>query len=197
MNNKQLTAGYYSDSLAPSMFLQANIKKPSSSPLRFSDEVRNKWIVRRDQCGDEYIVLTGKKALGYGGHDHIYFISARRVGLWVTSKQVRQKIKSLQHKVPDLAVEQLGDDEAVLSAPLDHLELLCRAAKARRRRQLSETRKQHLRRISPFLRGKKPLIKLGANASQIAERGDKGIPGRKNVNKPKLMSKPPNQKIIE
>jgi hypothetical protein len=136
--------------------------------INFSSDIKRRWIVKRDQCRDEYIALTGKNVLGYGGLDHIYLISPIKVGLWLTSRQIRQKIKSLKRKIPKLSIEQLGEDEAVVSVPIAKLDNLCNVVRARRRRQLSTSEKERLRRVNPFLRGKRTPIITGGNAPKIA-----------------------------
>ena len=119
--------------------------------LLFNDSVKQHYYVRRDDCGDEYIALRGKKALGNGGLDHIYLINPETVGLWITSGAINSTIRRLQAKVSDLRLEQLGSGEAVLSAPLGQLDTLCRIAGARLRPQLSNDRKQRLaEQIKPF-----------------------------------------------
>ena len=92
-----------------------------SDRLCFSDDVKSRWHVSRDECGDEYICLTGNKALGKGGLDHIYPFSLNRVGLWITSGAINGTINRLQSKISGLQVEQLGDSEVVLSAPVEKL----------------------------------------------------------------------------
>lgn len=119
--------------------------------LVFDDTVKRHYYIRRDECGAEYIALRGKRALGNGGLDHIYLISPYTLGLWITSKQINRTIEKLQSKVADLKVEQLGDDEAVLSVPLSQLDTLCQAAGARVRPQLTDIQKQKLtERIKSF-----------------------------------------------
>lgn len=112
--------------------------------LTFNDNVKDRYYVRRDQCGDEFIALRGAKALGNGGLDHIYLIGPNMVGLWITSGQINRTVHRLQLQVPDLKVEQLGDTEAVLSAPISSLFHLCKSAGARVRPRLSPERKKHL-----------------------------------------------------
>ena len=104
----------------------------------FNDAVKQHRYVRRDETGVEYIALRGKKALGNGGLDHIYLITSDKLGLWITSGTINATIRRLQSKVSNLKGEQLGDGEAVLSAPLDQLENLCKAAGARVRPRYSE-----------------------------------------------------------
>ena len=136
--------------------------------LHFSDDVKKCWIVKRNSCGDEYIALNGKKACGKGGLDHIYLISKKQAGLWVTSRQIKQKIDNLRDKVPALVIEQLGDGEAVVSVPVGDLHNLCGAVKARKHKHLSEDEVQRLKEISPFLKNQKSLVKPMSDASQIA-----------------------------
>ena len=137
--------------------------------LHFSDGIKKCWIVKRDSCGDEYIALNGKNALGKGGFDHIYLISEQLAGLWTTSRQLRQKINSLRSKVSSLAIEQIGDGEAVVSVPIGDLHTLCKAYRARKRKHLSESQLQRLQAISPFLRRTKGLVKTIPDASQITK----------------------------
>ena len=109
--------------------------------LRFTGAVKDRYYVRRDDCGDEYVALRGKNALGNGGLDHIYNIGPNKLGLWVTSGQINRTIPRLLGEVPGLRVEQQGEHEAVLSAPVAHLDVLCRAAEARIRPRLSAEQK--------------------------------------------------------
>lgn len=74
----------------------------------FSDSIKSRYFVRRDDCRHEYIVLRGQKALGNGGLDHIYLINEDLVGLWVTSGRIMATIRRLQEKVPGLREEQAG-----------------------------------------------------------------------------------------
>ena len=110
----------------------------------FADDVKQRYYIRHDDCGDEYIALRGSKALGNGGLDHIYWIKADTLGLWMSSGQINRTIKKLMTQVPELKIEQLGDGEAVLSAPVSSLHQLCRTAGARVRPQLSDERKKQL-----------------------------------------------------
>ncbi len=126
--------------------------------LNFSDNVKKCWTVKHDNCFDEYLVLNGKNALGKGGLDHIYLISSNKAGLWLTGKQVKQKINTIQKKVPSLMIEQLGDGEAVLSVPFNDLHDLCEAVRARKRKQLSEEQIQKLRNNLPFQNIKKEIL---------------------------------------
>ena len=121
----------------------------------FSDDIKKRWIVRRDKCGDEFIALNGRTALGKGGLDHIYLISESEAGLWITGVQVQQKIDTIQKKVPSLTIIQQGQGEAVVSVPVEDLDALCEAAGAKRRKRLSEEQRQRLRDISPFRKDKK------------------------------------------
>jgi len=119
--------------------------------LTFSESVIHRYYAKRDNCGDEYIALRGKKSLRNGGLDHIYLINRETVGLWITSKQINRTIKKFQSKVPDLKIEQLGDGEAVLSVPLNNLDALCQAAGARTRPHLTDEQKKLLaERGKPF-----------------------------------------------
>ena len=106
--------------------------------IKFSGDVKQRYYVRRDDCGDEYIALRGKNALGHDGLDHLYMISVEKLGLWITSGAIKSTVRRLQTKVPDLRIEQLGQSEAVLSCPLNQLEPLCQAAGARVRPRYSE-----------------------------------------------------------
>lgn len=119
--------------------------------LLFDDTVKDRWIIKRDDNHDHYIALNGKKALGQGGLDHIYLIGPDKLGLWITTRQIRGRIKVLTEKVPGLAIEMLGDGEALLSIGIEHLDKLCVAARAKARRHVSEAEKQRLRQISPFV----------------------------------------------
>ena len=117
----------------------------------FSDEVKSRWRVRRDDGDDEYICLAGKKALGKGGLDHIYLVSTERVGLWLTTSRPKATIKRFQAKISGVVVEQMGDGEIVLSVPISELDNLCRAAGAIKRRYLSEKQRMKLAEVSaPF-----------------------------------------------
>jgi hypothetical protein len=60
--------------------------------LVFNDSVKQRYYVRRDECGDEYIALRGKKALGNGDLDHINLINLEIVGLWITSGVINSTI---------------------------------------------------------------------------------------------------------
>jgi len=137
--------------------------------LHFSNDIKKCWIVKRDSCGDEYIALNGKHALGKGGLDHIYLITEQRAGLWMTSRQLRQKINALRSKVSSLAIEQVGDSEAVVSVPISDLHTLCKAYGTRKRKHLSESQLQQLQAISPFFRRTKGLVKTIPDASQITK----------------------------
>ncbi len=123
----------------------------------FSDDIKKSWIVKRDECGDEYIALNGKNALGKGGLDHIYLISNNKADFWITGKQVGKKINNIQKRLPSIVIEQLGDGEAVLSVPICDLRKLCEVARAKKRKHLSEDQRQRLRDISPFIRSKKNI----------------------------------------
>lgn len=112
--------------------------------LTFSDEIRRCYFVRRDACSDEHIALRGSKAMGKGGLDHIYLIGPDKLGLWITRRNIESTVLRLMEKVPDLRVEQLGEKEAVLSAPLCRLDALCEAAGARVRRRMSDEGKSAL-----------------------------------------------------
>lgn len=142
--------------------------------LHFSDDIKKRWFVKKDSCGDEYIALNGKKALGKGGVDHIYLISEKRAGLWITSKQIKQKINNLKGKVSALVIEQLGKDEAVVSVPVEDLHNLCKAVKAKKHKHLNESQLQRLRAISPFLKDLNGLTKSNPDESQNAETNEKG-----------------------
>lgn len=108
-----------------------------SKHLAFSPETRHRWIVKRDASHDWLIPLNGSNPL-----DHVFLINDSLVGLWITSGRLRATIRRLTQRVSTLKVEQAGDFEAVLSAPVDSLEALCIAAKAKRRRQITEEQKQ-------------------------------------------------------
>jgi hypothetical protein len=142
----------------------------------FSDEIKKHWIVRRDVCGDEYIALNGKNALGKKplrkgspGKDHIYLISKDRAGLWISGVQVQKKVNAIQKKVPSLMIEQIGDGEAVVSVPVNDLHELCKAARAKRRKQLTEDQRQRLRESNPIARMKKNRAKSALNVPKIDE----------------------------
>lgn len=136
--------------------------------LKFSDEIKRFWIVKKDECRDEYIGLNGKNALGKGGLDHIYLISEKKAGLWLTCHGMR-KITTLQNKVPSLAIEQMGSGEAVLSVPIEDLHTLCKAIGARKRKQLSAERLKQLKDHANHARSKKNLIKSAVKAAKIDE----------------------------
>ena len=119
--------------------------------LVLNDTVKQRYYIRRDDSGDEYLALRGSKALGNGGLDHIYLMDTETVGLWITSGAINSTIRRLQAKVPGMRVEQLGGGEAVLSAPLIQLDTLCQAAGARIRPHLTDEQKKRLtERIKPF-----------------------------------------------
>ena len=125
------------------------IKDVTVTKIIFDETVKHKYYIRRDDSGDEYLALRGSKALGNGGLDHIYLMDTETVGLWITSGAINSTIRRLQAKVPGMRVEQLGDGEAVLSAPLNQLDDLCQAAGARIRPRYSEetlTRKRRAAR---------------------------------------------------
>ena len=72
--------------------------KPSGESTRlpqFPDDVKRRWIVRRDAGGQEYIRLNGQNALGANGADHVYLIAMDRVGAWISSKRIASKIRKL------------------------------------------------------------------------------------------------------
>jgi hypothetical protein len=122
----------------------------------FNDAVKQHRYVRRDATGVEYIALRGKKALGNGGLDHIYLINLETVGFWITRGTIKSTIRRLQAKVSGLRVEQLGDGEAVLSAPLNQLDDLCQAAGARIRPRYSEETLTRKRRAARHARAYLP-----------------------------------------
>lgn len=132
--------------------------------LHFPDSVRQRWTVRRDANRDDFIVLNGRSSLANGGLDHIYRMSEARAAAWITSTRLRQKIKALVSKVSSLRVEQIGDGEAVVSADLADLDLLCRAVGARRRMRLTPEQRDDLRR-----RARKTLQISGCNGLRIDE----------------------------
>jgi len=139
----------------------------SKEHLYFSDDTKKHWIVKRDECFNEHIALNRRTALGKGGLDHIYLISKNRAGLWGTAKQIKQKINTLRKKVPSLVIEQLGEDEAVVSVTIGNLDDLCKAARARKHKQLSESQLQRLKDNISYLRSKKTLVKIGPKAPEI------------------------------
>lgn len=142
--------------------------------LLFASDVRKCWLVRRDQNYDPYIVLNGKTALGNDGLDHLFIISESRVGVWLTSRQIKQKIAALQKKLLELRIEQLGDGEAVISADIIHLDELCRAVRARKRRRISEAERRRLKDISPLC-SQDALYNLAGNASGLAHSASLGV----------------------
>jgi hypothetical protein len=111
--------------------------------IKFAVDIKSRYYIRRDGCRDEYIALRGSNALGRGRLDHIYLINADTLGLWFSSSQIRRTAKRLMAQVPGLNIEQLGD-AAVLSAPIDSVHQLCKAAGARARPQLSLDRIKRL-----------------------------------------------------
>ena len=139
----------------------------SGQKLKFGDDVKERWIVKRDECFDEYIALNGRNALGKGGMDHLYLISEKCVGLWVTAKYIKQKITALREKVSSLLVEQIGEDEAILSVPIGSLHALCKAARARKHKHLSESQLQRLKDSISHVRSKKTLVKTRSKAPKI------------------------------
>jgi len=115
--------------------------------LDFAPAVKAVWRVKRDECRDEYIPLRGRTGLDSGGLDHVYALSRTRLGVWLSGRQILQRVRTLQGRLSGLLVEQLGDGEAILSAPVAELDTLCRAVKARRRRQVSQGERQRLQRM--------------------------------------------------
>lgn len=115
---------------------------------KFSESIKKKWIVKRDEAGDEFIRLNGKQALLNEGIDHIYLISPERVGVWLTGRQ----LKPIQRVIPGLKVEQCGEGEIILSCSIEHLDKLCIAVGVRKRRPVSDETRKRLRSISPFLK---------------------------------------------
>lgn len=152
---------------------QTNSSK-SRHLLKFPGSIKKRWIVKRDANGDEYIRLNGRKALGKYGIDHIYLIDEKTVGLWLTSCQIKSRIKNLKIKVPNLRIEQLGDGEAVLSVSIDQVDNLCHAVKARQRRKVSEQERKRLQRISPFARKQKTLTKSTVRTAKTIKAGKAG-----------------------
>ena len=106
-----------------------------------SNDVKRRWFVKRDECGDEFIRMNGRKALLNGGLDHVYLISSDRVGVWLTKRD----IKRILGKVPGSQIEQAGSDEAIISCGIEHLELLCNIVGARRRPVYSDEQKTTMR----------------------------------------------------
>ncbi len=102
----------------------------------FSDDIKSRWIVKRDEAGDEFIRLNGRKALLNGGLDHVYLISSDRVGVWLTRQL--SPFNRLAKKVPTLKIEQSGNGESVLSCDIKHLDDLCEAVNAKRRHRLTD-----------------------------------------------------------
>tara|TARA_R100000808_G_scaffold24691_1_gene57621 strand:- start:2360 stop:2752 length:393 start_codon:yes stop_codon:yes gene_type:complete len=101
--------------------------------LTFPDEVKRRYWVLKDEGGDEYIALRGKRALGNGGMGHIYRISEDLLGWWIDSTQAFNVYNIHKGGIHDLRLEQLGEGEAVISCPTRRLHDLCQAAKARTR----------------------------------------------------------------
>jgi len=145
--------------------LKRNLKEQyqSSSPRsihlpRFSQDIKQKWQVKRDECGDEFIRLNGKTALLNGGLDHIYLINEKIVGVWLTTRQIESRFEKLKKMVPGIKIEQLGDGEGVLSCSIKHLDKLCEGVRARKRRKLSEKSRKRLCDINPQLNREKTTI---------------------------------------
>ena len=153
--------------------------------LNFNDDVKRRYYVRRDDCGDErgdeYIALQGQKALGNGGLDHIYLVGPNKLGLWMTSATIKSTIRRLQNIVPDLRLEQFGDGEAVLSAPLSQLDTLCRAAKARMRPHYSEEALSRKRKAARHARKFLDPDREASRGSKIDERKVKRLDGGRNA----------------
>ena len=122
----------------------------SSRLPKFSDAVKSRWKVRRDQNGAEYIVLNGRNSLARDGLGHAYMISGVRVGAWLASGRICSKVQKLRKSVVGLRIEMIGDTEAVVSVPTDRIDDLCNAVKARRRRTISDKERRRLQRISPL-----------------------------------------------
>ena len=103
----------------------------------FSDAVKSRWTVKKDECGDEYIKLNGRTALPDAGLDHIYKIDTDKLGVWLT----RRNTKRILDRIPGSKIEQGGDDEVVISCGIEHLDLLCQTVGAKRRMQLSDAQR--------------------------------------------------------
>jgi hypothetical protein len=146
----------------------------SSRLPKFPASVKERWKIRRDQNGDEYIVVNGKESLVKSGLAHIYMISGVRVGAWVSSKKINLKVRNLQKQIAGLRVEQMGDGEAVLSININQIDGLCRAVNARSRRKVGVKQREHLRRISPFARRQKTLTKSTFRRPKMPKNG-KGV----------------------
>jgi len=109
--------------------------------LGFSFAVKKRWHVHRDECQDEYIRLKGRhaqKLRNSRGLDHLYIIGPTKLGLWITSGSPNRTFDVMRNKVPSLAMEQRGKEEAVFSCHISDFEKLCRAAGAYPKRELSE-----------------------------------------------------------
>ena len=119
---------------------------------QFSQKIKSKWVVKRDERGDEFIRLNGKNALLNEGLDHIYLISEDLVGVWLTTRQIESRVRRLKKIVPGLTIQQLGDTEGVLSCSIEHLDDLCKAVGAQQRRTVSDETRERLRRINPQLK---------------------------------------------
>jgi len=76
--------------------------------------------------------------------------------------------------VPALVIEQLGDGEAVVSAPICDLNKLCQAARTKKRKHLNESQLQRLRAISPFLKNLNGLTKSNSDESQSTKTNKEG-----------------------
>ena len=140
--------------------------------LTFDNSAKRMYYVYHDDCRDEYVALRGKHALGKDGVDHIYLIDEDTVAVWITSQKINRTIMRLMGQVPGLKVEQLGDTEAVLSAPLASLYQLCKAAGARGRPQLSSERKRQLiKQGESFRFSKKHAIEKRSKAQKSTNRG--------------------------
>ena len=142
--------------------------------LKFSDDIKQHWIIRKDECRDEFIALNGRRALGKkSGLDHICLISPTKAGLWITGRH--SKIKGMQKQIPSLEIEQSGNGESVVSVPINDLHALCKAAGAKKRKRLTEEQRQRFRESCPFAKAKNKTAKPMPNASKIDKYKAKGI----------------------
>lgn len=164
------------DLAGPAKLNEAEVSYPkpvgrSSHLPKFSDAVKRRWKIRRDDNGDEYVVLNGQNSLAKHGLDHAYMISGVRVGVWLTSRQIAAKIRRLQKKVAGVRIEMFGDGEAVVSVGIEQIDDLCQAVKARARRKVSDKELQRLQRISLLARRQKTLTKSTVRAPKRSKHG--------------------------
>jgi hypothetical protein len=108
----------------------------TTTRYRFSDEVKAKWQVRRDENKDEYIRLKGVK--GEYPQGHIFLHDADTLGAWINTKKPLYTFKTIQSKVPTVTLDLDGEQEMIVSCPIADLDAFCKALKAKKRVEFSE-----------------------------------------------------------